>query len=477
MVLALLGGALALALTQFSMHIFKATFLTDIWNPLKVDWRVLVFTFAIAAFCGIVFGLAPAIQASVPDLNRALQQGGRSGTRGQSFRMLGRILVAGEVTLAVALLAIGGDMILSFVRLRTHNPGFNPSNLLTARVSLPDARYAGMQFHPFQRVTATLDSVSEHIATLPGVQGVAYTTVLPRSESDPRTRFYRPDQRVIHGGEAPVASWRAVSANYFDVLGIPLLEGRKFTQYDRFGLNLAVIVSKSLAERNFGGESAVGKRIFVFDEPRLIVGVVGDVLLNRSSTAPATIYLPHHQSPRINVSFLVRTAGDPQSIANSLSAKVWEVDRDQPVSNIMTFDEYADLQFSGRRMTTSLLTGFCVLAIVLAVVGLYGLTSYLVSQRSKEFGIRVAMGAASGDIFGVVMREALAVAGAGAIAGLVTVVIVRQTLQTWFAGILQSQWWMTAVVAGILLLIAALASLLPAVRATSIDTAVLLRES
>jgi putative ABC transport system permease protein len=379
--------------------------------------------------------------------------------------------------LALALLVIAGDMIRSFIQLRHQPPGFRTENLVTLRVSLPEAKYGQNQFSPSQIVTLTLDSVAERIASLPGVRDVAYATLLPRSQSDPRSRFTLPEQRESLGGEAPIASWRAVSANYFTMMGIRILDGRGFDPQDKFGQDLVIVVSNALARRYFPGESAVGKQLFLFDAPRRIVGVAGDVLVNRSADAPGCIYLPHAQSPRLSMSFLVRTATDPSSILANLPATVWEIDRDQPVSNVMTYEKYADLQFAGRRLTTTMLIAFCVLALIMAAVGLYGLISYLVVQRTKDFGIRMALGASRADIFASVMREALLVTVAGAVAGAALLAVARRALSGFFGDILQGDWVTPVAVACLLVIVTALASFMPAARATYIEPATALRES
>lgn len=476
LILAMMGGLIAAILTALELSLLKASFFfADSWNPIGWSWPVFLFTFATTLLAGLVCAVGPALRGSRPDLNQLLHQAGRSGTRDRSFRLLGRFLVATEVMLAVGLLSVGGDMIVSFQQLRNAYPGFDPTHLLTARISLPAATYGANQFSEEQRVTRTLDDMAAHIASLPGVQAVAYATLLPRGESDPKAQFYPKDQRKLMGGEAPVASWRAVSVGFFQVLKVPLLEGRLFTSQDAFGKELVIVVSKAFAERTFPGRSAVGQQIVFFDAPRRIVGVVGNVLWTRSATAPPCIYLPHGQSPRLAVSFVARTQVDPSAIAASLPAKVWEVDPKLPVSQVISFEQYADLEFSGMRLVTQLLTATCLLAIVLATVGLYGLVSYMVSERTNDFAIRMALGGQRRHIFMLVISEAAKAAIPGIIAGALAVVLAREVLAAWFEGILHGGWLFTFLVSDLLVLTVGLASVWPAVRASFTDLAILQR--
>jgi putative ABC transport system permease protein len=470
--LALAGGALGLVFCAAGIDALRASVaLSGTWNKIDLDPPVVAFTFAVSVLSGIAFGVFPAMRRS-----DSLQQSDRTGTSTGAFRQFGRVLVAMEAMLAVALLSIGTDMVRTFLNLRSRPPGFDASHLITMRVSLPAAKFAQNQFSSSQTVTLTFDRIAEKLRSLPGVESLAYTTVLPRSDSDPKSRFVLPENRQKLGGDAPVASWRAVSAGYFHALRVPILEGREFTEDDRFGKEQVVVISAAAARRFFPGKSALGKQVFLFDAPRRVVGIAGDTLLNRTLEFRPCIYLSHSQSPRLTMHFLIRTAANPAGIMSHLAPLVWAVDPEQPVGDIMTFQDYADLQFAGRRLITNLLVSFCVVALVMAAVGVYGLISYLVGQRKKEIGIRIALGASKSRIFGNVMREACGVAAIGCVAGIILLLATRRALAGFWGGILETDWSIPIVAGAVVLVIAAAATLIPATRATGVPPNIALRE-
>jgi putative ABC transport system permease protein len=477
LMLALLGGALGFAFCWVGVRFLSTSqFFTGYWNEVQLDARVLAFTFVVAVASGAIFGIIPSYQASKADINELLQQGGRSSTRGKGFRRFGHVLVIIEVMLTVALLAIGGQMTRGFLALRYQSPGFDPTGLLTMRVSLPTNKYGKGQFSETQTVTRTLDQIAERLQTLPGVKGVSYTTVLPRSASDPRARFMRAEQQgAMLAGEAPSASWRVVSTNYFPMMGVPLLKGRNFTEHDKFGSDAVIIISNSLAKKLFPGQEPVGKQLYFFDTPREIIGVTQDVLLTRSADALPCIYMPHQQSPRLGVNFLLRVDGDPPTILKNIPARVWEVDKDQPVSGLMTYESYEDLQFANRRLTATLLVIFCSIALVMATVGLYGLISYLTTQRTKEFAIRMTFGATRANVFTSVMKEALLITSIGVAAGLAAYLVLKQALSGLLGDIVQNDWSTTGLMIAGLVVVSALAGIIPAVRATSVELSAALR--
>jgi putative ABC transport system permease protein len=477
-VLGVLGGVFGLALTFVGIRILAAssTF-ADYWNKITLNTPVMIFTLSISVLSGIIFGIVPALRASRPNIREMLEQGGRSGGQGLAFQNFGRILVVAEVMMAVTLLTIGTGMIRNFLALRNHYPGFDTKGLVTMRVSLPAAKYGAGQFSKDQIVTIAFNQIADSIRSLPGISDVSYITVLPRNESDPRARFSIPESRQLQGGEAPIASWRAISNNYFQMMRTPLLKGRNFTNQDKFGQDAVIIISNTLARQVFPGQDPVGKQLYFFDTPRRIVGVVADVLLNRSNEPQPCIYLPHQQSPRLSMNLLVRVNGNPANVIGSIPGKVWGVDMDEPVSNLMTYESYADLQFAGRRFIANLLIVFCILALLMGAVGLYGLVNYLVIQRTKAFGIRMALGAQRSSIFAGVLKEALIMSGIGAVMGVLVLLVAGRTLASFFGDIIQWDWPTSLCVVVLLLAVSVLASLLPARRATSIEPVSALRES
>jgi putative ABC transport system permease protein len=476
LVLALAGGVLGLAFSWAGIKTLAASVsLRGYWNEITLDATVMTFTLAVSVLSGIAFGILPALHGASSGGLR-LKQDSRTATRSGSFRRFGRTLVALEVMLAVALLAIGADMIRAFLELRHESPGFDTKNLITMRVSLPPVKYGSNQFSKTQRVTLTFDQIAEKLKSLPGVTDVAYTTILPRSESDPKARFVLSEEREKLGGDAPIASWRAVNAGYFQAMRIPILEGREFTSDDKFGNDPVIVISASMAKRFFHGRTPLGEQVYFFDGLRRIVGIAADTLLNRTAEPRPCIYMPHAQSPRLSMSLLVRVAGDPSKLMRHVAGKVWEVDRDQPVSNVMTYESHADLQFAGPRLITDLLLTFCLIALVMAATGLYGLISYLVAQRTKEIGIRMALGASRATIFGDVMKEVFAVTGAGVLAAIFLLAASWRVLADFWGGAVKAQWETPLAITGLVLTVAAIATLAPATRATSIAPSVALRE-
>jgi hypothetical protein len=239
------------------------------------------------------------------------------------------------------------------------------------------------------------------------------------------------------------------------------------------------VVNESLARRLFDGQEAVGRQLYVFDEPRVIVGVVGDVVLDRGTGPTPCIYLPHAQSPRLAVAFVARApaSGPASSLLAGMPAAVQAVDRDQPVTSLMSFQEHVELEFAGRRLTNGLLVVFCALALVIAAIGLYGVISYVVSQRKREVAIRMAIGAAPERIFRLILIEGLAVMGAGVAVALVLLVASRQALDEYMGGLVHAEWTTTAGVVFVIVLVGALSSMLPALRAARTPPNAALREA
>jgi putative ABC transport system permease protein len=468
--LALIGGAVGLLLCFGGVHALTTNVaLSGFWNPITLDRGVVLFTLAACAASALVFGVGPALHASCTNLNAMLRQDARTATTSRATRRFGRLLVTTEIVLAIVVLSMGADMVRGFTQLRNLKPGFDTSALVTMRVSLPAAQYTENQFSPTQTVTATFDKMTERIAAHPGVTGVSYMTVLPRSESNPRVRFTLPQQRHALGGDAPIASWRAVSVGFFAMMGIPVIEGREFHSHDTFGKALSIVINETLAHQLFGGDYAVGRELYVFDEPRTVVGVVGDVLLTLNAEPTPTIYLPHGQSPRLSMAFLVRTRGDLADVMSSLPSAVQHVDRSRPVTAVMPFEEYINLQFAGSRLTNSLLVVFCILALVIASMGLYGLISYSVSQRRDEFAIRMALGALPDHIFKLVSKEALALMAAGVLVASPALIAGRRILSLYLGEIVQNNWSTTLSVLGLIIVVGFLSSVLPALRAARIQ--------
>jgi putative ABC transport system permease protein len=386
---------------------------------IELDARVLLFTFAITCLTVLLFGTVPALRASKPDVNTNLKDGRVSPSPGYSHSTLRAVLVICELTLSVVLLAASGLLIRSFVMLSNVDPGFDASNLLTVSTALPESKYA----QPAQR-SAFFDRVLQKVARLPGVRSAALTSSLPLTDyaqGAALTVEGRPDPP---SGVRPLVPMEHVSLAYFSTLKVPLREGRVFDETDFTPQTQAVIPNQSLAQRYFPNDDPLGKRIRLGDQNspwKTIVGVVGDVRhTSLSREAEAEIYVPYAGDNATSIAMLaVRTDGDPRSLATAVREEVMTEDPEQPVFAVSTMEQRVADSMSGTRFSATLLGFFGFVALVLASVGVYGVIAYFVAQRTHEIGIRVALGASSRDVVGMVMRQGIAMTAVGLVLGLI----------------------------------------------------------
>ena len=476
--LALVGGALGLLLAIWGVDVLIALGPSDLprLDQVGVDGWVLLFTAGISVGTGLVFGLAPALQASQGDLNESLKEGGRGGGEGARGRRVRNALVVAEVALALVLLAGAGLMIKSFLRLQEVELGFNPERVLSMRVQL-----SGTNYREGARTVAFYEQLIERIEATPGVQAAAIGTVF--LSSTPNSSWFSiegrpafpPNERV----EVPIDP---VTPNYFGAMGVPLLKGRAFDARDREGAPEVTIVNESFARRFFPGEEAVGKRI-KYGPPEsegswiTIVGVVGDTRRTGFDAAvrPET-YLPHAQNPSRGMMLVVRSsAADPSALANVVRGAVSSLDREVPVFQVRTIDELLSGMMAQRRLNMLLLAIFAGVALLLAAVGIFGVMNYAVSQRTHEIGLRVALGAQARDILRMVVVQGMALVLAGLALGLAGSLMLTRLMSSLLYGVSATD---PATYTGIALLLAAVALLacyLPARRATRVDPMVALR--
>lgn len=444
------------------------------FQPVRVDLRVLAFTFAISLATGILFGLMPALQISRPDLNAVLRDGGR-GTIGAARRHAARAFLAGgQIALSLVLLIGAGLLLESFRSLQNVDPGFDPRHGLTMRVSLPPAAYPDDA-----RRWQFLSDVVTRLRTLPGVTSATASLSLPLATAV-MAPFLAEGQPAMAMNQRPLAAWNAIAPDYFQTLGIPLLRGRDFSARDDAAAPKRVIVSQSLARRFWPNEDALGKHISYARRQILaeVVGVAADVKTQGlESGAGMVFYTPYAQFAWPNMSLTLRAPGNARQLINAARAQVFALDPDLPVVNARSTRELLDGVLSDRRQTVYVVAGFAVIALLLAVVGLYGVMAYTVSQRTAEIGIRQAIGARRADILRMVMVQALRLSLAGIAAGLIASVF----LTRWIAAMLYRT---TAtdpatyfVISLLFLLVALAASCLPAWRATRVDPAAALRAS
>jgi putative ABC transport system permease protein len=443
-------------------------------EEIGIDLRVLGFTLVVSLLTGVAFGLAPAWQASTTDLNESLKEGGRTSTAGFGLRRTRHVLVISELALAVVLLVGAGLMIKSFVRLSGVDAGFDAPNVLTLAVSLPGAKYPESE-----QQAAFFQQVISRIESLAGVQSAGAVSAVPLTGWQNKTSF------AIEGRPetSQTEELHAASPGYFQAIGIPLLRGRAFTEQDRSNAERVVIVSEGLAHRYWPDEDPIGRRIQLggdSHEPwRTIVGIVGDVKqsgLDSESTREYYIsYLQDTWGITSDMTLTVRTVSDPLSLVAAARSQVQVVDKDVPAYNIRTMAQLRALSAAPRRFQMILLGCFAGLALLLAAVGLYGVMSYAVTQRTHEIGIRMALGAQSRDVLKLVVSQGLVLTAAGVMIGLVAAFGLSRLIASLLYGVSATDPATFLLVSLLLVAVALLACYLPARRASKTDPMVALR--
>jgi len=479
--LALCGGVLGLLWARWGVDVMIARIPAQLLGSmpylrgLSLDRGVLEFTLALSCLTGIVFGLVPALQGSQLNLQDALKEGTR-GAGGGAHQRVRNALVVSEIALSLVLLAGAGLLIKSLVRLLNVNPGFETQNLLAMPVSAPQARYSDQQ-----RNTAFLRQLLDRTQTVAGVRGTAVIDTMPLNGGG-TTGFTIEGRPAPAPGQAPEANTRDVSPNYFSVMGIPLLHGRFFTEQDKPGAPLVLIINKTLADKLFPGEDAVGHRfVFAFDSHPMaaeIVGVVGNEQLGALDKAlTPVLYSSSLQSNDTDFTLLVRTAADPASVTAAVRSELANIDPDVLVSSAVTLRHViADSPSVFLRRFPALLIGvFAVLAVLLSAVGIYGVLSYLVTQRTREIGVRLALGAQRGNILRLLLGDGLRLAGFGIAIGLVAALAAMRLLSGLLFGVAPTDALVLLGVTALITLVALGACALPAMRATRVDPVVALR--
>jgi predicted permease len=473
--LSLVGGALGLLFAVWGTAALIALAPDNIprLNEVGMDGRVFGFTLATSLLTGIVFGLVPAIQASKPDLNEALKEGSRGSTGSGSGKRTRSILVAVEVALSLVLLIGAGLMIKSFIRLQQTHLGFNTENLLTMGLTLSEARYP-----EDQQQVAFFQRTLEQVRALPGIQSAGVTTGLPLTLSLSGSDFRVEGQPEPEAGKEMIINTRSVSPGYFSTLGISLLKGRDFSDRDKSEAPAVAIVNQDLVRTYFPNEDPIGKRItFTDGESWLsVVGVIGDVKqLSVGSHAKPEVYFPFLQAASPSMSLVVRTTTSPLSQVAAVKGQIREIDKDLPIEAPNTMQQLLAESVSGPRFNMLLLTVFAVVALVLALVGIYGVMSYTVTQRTHEIGIRVAVGAQSSDVFRMVMGHGMFLALIGVAFGLAGALALTRLMTTMLFGVEPNDPLTFAGIACLVMAVALAACYLPGRRATKVDPLVALR--
>lgn len=441
-----------------------------------MDWRVLIFTMAIAVFTGLLFGTAPAFHAIRFELAPSLKEGGRGASGGSARKRLRSALVVSEMAIAFILLSGAGLLIRSFLALQDVNPGFESTNVVTMGLPVSDTRFPEVeQLEAYQRRVIT------ELEALPGVRTVALTSVLPLQGWGYGMPFLIADKPTVDRANRQACFFKMVSPSYFSALRIRIRKGRGLSELDRKGGSPAAVINETMAARFFAGEEPLGKRLLVQEivpgKPELgpeipweIVGVIADEKVgglddNRS----AGMYVPLGQSPNYNTSLVIRGDVEPAGLVKSIERQVRQIDRDQALTDIRTLDQIKSQSVASNRLRTLLLAVFAGIALLLSAVGIYGVVSYSVVQRTHELGIRSALGASAISLARLVIGNGMLMAVIGLAIGLGGAFAVTRTLSTLLFNISPNDPLTMTSVALILALIALLACYVPARRATQVD--------
>jgi putative ABC transport system permease protein len=473
--LALLGGAAGLVLAtwgvQLAAHLDPSSFPRI--NEANIDGRVLGFSLLTSLLVGVLFGLAPVLQLPKQAPYETLKDTAGGGTAG-GRSWVRSTLVVSEIALALVLLTGAGLLINSFVRLLEVNCGFEPANVLTININLPSSKYpTGTQ------QTAILKEILERVSRAPDVRAAGLTSTLPFT-GGPATDFEIEGRPQAEAGQTPIADIRIVDADYFRTLGIPLRDGRAFTERDTAAAPRVMIINEEMARRHWPGENPIGRRVTMKDwGPPLtgeIVGVVGDVKADGldSLTRPM-IYWPYPQFPGIFNSLVIRTDAEPLSVAAAVKSQLWSVDREQPLSQIQTMEEVIADSVAPRRFNMLLLTVFAALALALAAIGVYGVMAYTVAQSTREIGIRMALGARASDVLKVVLRQGLVLTLLGVGIGVAGALGLTRLMAALLYDVTATDVPTFVGVSMLLVLVSALACYLPGRRATKVDPMIALR--
>jgi len=479
LILALAGGVAGLTLAYGALRLLTvgAASFPRVAET-RMDFGVLLFAMLVALATGVLFGLAPAFSSARDATRQALQEGSR-GSAGGASRRLRSALAVGELALSLALLAGSGLLIRSFLRLQEIDAGFRPDGVLTMRISLPEEKYA----KPEQTV-AFYRELLDRVRQLPGVDAAGGATGLPLTGTGWSGTATVDTQAVPQKDTTPEADQRPVIPGYFEAMGIRLLHGRYFDQRDTGTSAMVAIVDETLAKTYWPHQDAIGQRIKQGDPKsnspwRVIVGVVQHVRYRTlESPSRVELYWPYAQTSFTlgSMSLAIHTTADPRLLANAVEKQVLALDPDQPVYRIRTMHELMAESVARRRLSMFLLAGFAAAALLLSAVGIYGVMSYSVARRGREMGIRMALGARSGNILWLVLGQSLWMTAAGLAIGIAGSLLLTRFLSSLLFGVKATDPFTYSVVALFLALVAQAASLIPAYRATAIDPVNALRQ-
>jgi putative ABC transport system permease protein len=478
-ILACFGGVVGVALALGGIRGMAQLIPADMLSGATVNLNsaVLVFVAGVVAMAAFIFGLAPALHSTKPDVQSELKEGGRTSGGGAAQNRLRGALAVAEISLALILLVGAGLMMKSLYRLLEVDPGFRPDRVLTMGMDLRTQQYS-----KDPAVLNFWQQVLDRVSALPGVESAAVGTHIPLTDSHGRTDITIEGMALPRPGNYPHPDVHTVSPGFVATLGIPLLRGRTFTDADNENAPFVGMINAMVARRFFPNEDPIGKR-FMFGHPSTdppkwctIVGVVGDTrLYGLANPARLEVYVPFRQDAKSDMTLVVKSGADPAALTSAIREAVQSIDKDQPLTAISTMKELVSNSVATRRMTLVLLGLFSGLALVLGAIGIYGVISYSVAQRTHEIGIRMALGAPRLDVFRLVVGQGLKLAGLGIAIGVVAAIGLARLMSSLLYGISATDFETFAGVSILLALVAVLACYVPARRAMRVDPTVALR--
>ncbi len=428
--LAVLGGAAGLLLAHWLLRLLLAAAERGLTLPraheIGLDARVLAFTALLCLVTGLLFGLAPALWSRRANVTGSLKDAGRGGTSAKAARARGALVVA-EIALAIVLLTGAGLMLRSFAKLMAVEPGFDMTRVMTFSVALPAAQYADKSRQFFEQL-------NERLRALPTVTAAGAISFLPMTGPASATSYHAEGQPQLEPGAMPVTEVRVYSGDYFAAMGIPVKSGRLFNADEQREARRVIVISEAMAQQAFPGLDPIGRRILISWTDRSyheVIGVVGDIRhANLSEPTRPMIYWPHVQTPYTTMYPVVRTTGDPNTIAAAARAEVLTLDPAQPIAGVRTLEEIVSVAVAQPRLIARLLAVFAGVALILAAIGIYGVVAYGVSQRTREIGIRMALGATPGSVVKLIVSHGAMLAGAGIAVGVPAALLLAQAMQS-----------------------------------------------
>ena len=470
LVLGLVGGIVGLLVAQWSLDLLLALSPVDLASlgHVRLSYPVLAFTAVVCLLTAVICGFAPAFEGARADVQESLKEGARSVAGGRRARRLRQAFVVSEVALAVVLLVGAGLMIRSFSSLQAVDTGMNTKNVLTVRVALP-----GRKYNEPAKTLRFFEEATRRSAALPGVQSAGIVSYLPFSSLGAGTRFTIVGEPPPAPGNDHTTDVTVCDVGYLQTMQVPLVKGRLFSEREMREKSDVVVVNEALAQRYFPGQDPIGKQLVIEmtdpNVPTEIIGIVSNSKFTdlRTEARPTTLW-PHPQLPYTAMTLTVRTGADPLSFASLIEREVHAIDKDQPVSDVRTMDQWVARTMAQARFSSVLLTVFALLALLLASIGIYGVMSYAVTQRTSEIGIRLALGAETRNILSLVVGNGLRLAGLGLAIGTVLALVLSRTLSSLLFNTAASDPLTFAGVVVVLGAVALLASYLPARRASHI---------